>query len=252
MTIQEYFQKNPIIAIAFSGGVDSAWLLHEAVRHGERARAYFVRTPFQPAFELADARETAERLGAELTVIDLDVLAVAEVAANPENRCYFCKKALFTALLERARADGFPLVADGSNASDDADDRPGMAALRELGVVSPLRLCGVTKSEIRALARKAGIAVWDKPSYACLATRIPAGTAITAAGLQRVERGEGRLMEMGFADFRLRLRGENALLQVRQEQMDLAAKQLPAIRRQLAEDFRDILLDGTPRGARES
>jgi len=252
VTIREYFQKNPIIAIAFSGGVDSAWLLHEALRCGEKTRAYFVRTPFQPAFELTDARETAEMLGAELEIIDLDVLELPEVAANPENRCYFCKKALFTALTARAKADGFPLVADGSNASDDAGDRPGMAALRELGVVSPLRECGVTKAEIRTLAKAAGIAVWDKPSYACLATRVPANTPITTEMLQRVERGEKRLMEMGFSDFRLRLRGANALLQVRSEQMERAAEKLPLIRKLLAADFADILLDDAPRAARES
>ena len=252
MTLQEYFLENPSIAVAFSGGVDSAWLLHEAARYAERTAAYFVRTPFQPAFELADARETAEKLGVELKIIELDVLGLPEVAANPENRCYFCKKALFTALKERAQADGFPLIADGSNASDDAGDRPGMVALGELGVVSPLRLCGVTKGEIRARAREAGIAVWDKPSYACLATRIPAGTAIAAEDLQRVERGEETLMAMGFFDFRLRLRGEKALLQVRSEQMETAAEKLADIRRALAADFADILLDPTPRATREN
>jgi len=252
MTIREYFRQHPVIAIAFSGGVDSAWLLHEAVQYAQKTKAYFVRTPFQPGFELADARKTAEMLGAELAIIDFDILAVPEVTANPDNRCYYCKTALFTTLLKQANADGFPLVADGSNASDDADDRPGMRALRELGVVSPLRECGITKAEIRRLAKAAGIPVWDKPSYACLATRIPSGTPITAESLTRVERGESLLMEMGFVDFRLRLRGENALLQVRSEQMALAEQLLPRIREQLASDFGDIILDRVPRAARES
>ena len=153
MTIREFFKENPAAAVAFSGGVDSAWLLHEAVRYAQRTAAYFVRTPFQPDFELEDARETAARLGASLTVVELDILADPAVAANPADRCYYCKKALFTRLLEAAGAGGFPLVLDGSNASDDVGDRPGMRALRELGVRSPLRECGVTKADIRRLAR---------------------------------------------------------------------------------------------------
>ncbi len=251
MTIAEFFQENPAAAVAFSGGVDSAWLLHEAVRLCRNTAAYFVRTPFQPDFELADARDTARRLGAKLTVLEFDVLAVPEAAANPADRCYHCKKALFTLLLDAAARDGFPLVLDGSNASDDASDRPGMRALEELGVRSPLRECGIAKAEIRRLAREAGLPVWDKPSYACLATRVPTGTPITAGALARAARGEAALMAMGFSDFRLRLRGEDALLQVRAEQTDLAKRLLPEINRQLAGDFARVSLDPVPRQSRE-
>ena len=252
MTIQEFFVQHPAAAVAFSGGVDSAWLLHEAVRYAGRTAAYFVCTPFQPDFELLDARDTARRLGAELTVLELDILSVPEVAANPPDRCYHCKRALFTRLLDRAGEDGFPVVLDGSNASDDAGDRPGMRALAELGVRSPLRECGVTKADVRRQAREAGLPVWDKPSYACLATRIPAGTAITAGDLGRIARGEAALMAEGLADFRLRLRGDSALLQVRAEQMALARALLPAFRERMAGEFRDIVLDGTPRQSRET
>ena len=252
MTIQEFFQQNPIAAIAFSGGVDSALLLHEAAKYAERTAAYFVHTPFQPAFELSDAQETAQKIGVPLTVLDFDVLTVPEAAANPPDRCYSCKRALFTLLLDRARADGFSLVLDGSNASDDAEDRPGMRALRELGVRSPLRECGVTKAEIRRLSREAGLPVWDKPSYACLATRVPTGTPITAQALRRVAEGEAALMSLGLTDFRLRLRGGDALLQVRAEQMPLARKLLAAPPAALAENFRAVTLDTTPRPARET
>ena len=251
MTIQEFFQQNPECAVAFSGGVDSAWLLHEAVRYARRVTAYFVKTPFQPAFELRDARETAEMLGAELRVLEFDVLTVPEVAQNPENRCYHCKTALFTRILQAAQADGYTVVLDGSNASDDASDRPGMRALQELQVRSPLRECGITKAEIRREARSAGIPVWDKPSYACLATRVSAGTAITHEMLERAERGESALMDMGFTDFRLRLRGEAALLQVQREQMARAQEMLADINRRLSGDFREITLDSTPRQSRE-
>lgn len=252
MTIAEFFAANPRCAVAFSGGIDSAWLLHEALRYGKKVRAYFVRTPFQPAFELRDAEDTAAALGAELTVLEVDVLAISEVAANPENRCYYCKRALFTALLTRARADGFPLVLDGSNASDDAGDRPGMRALRELGVRSPLRECGITKAQIRAQAKAAGMALWDKPSYACLATRIPTGTPIIREDLRRVEEGEGLLMDLGYSDFRLRLRGDHALLQVRSEDIDRAAAELPELRQKLRYLFPQVVLDGIPRQIRES
>ena len=252
MTIPAFFAAHPDCAVAFSGGIDSAWLLHEALRYGRRIGAYFVRTPFQPAFELRDAEATAAALGAALTVLEVDVLAVPQVAENPENRCYYCKRALFTALLARAEADGFPLVLDGSNASDDAGDRPGMRALRELGVRSPLRECGVTKADIRARARAAGIVLWDKPSYACLATRIPAGTPITREDLQRVETGEALLMDLGYTDFRLRLRGDLALLQVRAEDMDRAAAELSELAQRLRPLFPQVALDSVPRQSRES
>lgn len=252
MTLEEFFTAHPDCAVAFSGGIDSAWLLHEALRHGRRTQAYFVRTPFQPTFELEDARATAAALGAALTVLEADVLALPQVAANPENRCYYCKRFLFTTLLAQAKTDGFPLVLDGSNASDDAGDRPGMAALRELGVRSPLRECGITKSDIRAQARAAGIALWDKPSYACLATRIPAGTAITREDLRRVEAGEGLLFSLGYTDFRLRLRSSHALLQVREEDLERARTELPELQRQLAPLFPQVVLDPVPRPRRES
>lgn len=251
MTLQEFFAENPVCAVAFSGGVDSAVLLSAAAAYGQRTAAYFVQTAFQPGFELEDARETARVLGVELRVLAVNILSVPEAAANPADRCYYCKRALFTRLLEAAGRDGFPLVLDGCNASDDTGDRPGMRALAELGVRSPLRECGIGKAEVRRMAREAGLSVWDKPSYACLATRIPAGTAITAEDLARAERGEAALMALGFSDFRLRLRGENGLLQVREEQLGLARKLLPEIRERLAGDFRGILLDEVPRASRE-
>lgn len=252
MTIEEFFQKTPDAAVAFSGGVDSAWLLHEAVRLCRSTAAYFVQTPFQPDFEREDAEDTARRLGAKLTVLEFNILDVPEAAANPANRCYYCKKALFTLLLKTAVRDGFPAVLDGGNASDDTSDRPGMRALAELGVRSPLRECGVTKAEIRRLAREAGLPVWDKPSYACLATRVPAGTPITAEALDRIARGEAALMALGFSDFRLRLRDGNALLQVREEQTALAEQLLPEIQNQLAKDFARVFLDAVPRQSRET
>ena len=252
MQLQDFFRENPVCAVAFSGGVDSAYLLYAASAYGRRTAAYFVKTPFQPDFELGDAQDVVHRLGIPLTVLEFDILRIPAVAANPQDRCYHCKRALFTRLLEAANADGFPLVLDGCNASDDASDRPGMKALRELGVRSPLRECGITKTDIRRLAREANLPVWDKPSYACLATRVPTGTAITQPDLIRIARGENLLASLGFFDFRLRLRDKNALLQVRVEQIPLARQLLPEIQTALAADFHDIVLDDTPRITRET
>ena len=191
MTLEQFFQENPRCALGFSGGVDSAYLLYAGVKAGADIKPYFIKTAFQPAFELADAQKLAERLGVEVTVLELDALADPRVAANPADRCYFCKQNLFRTLKDRAIADGYPVLLDGTNASDEAGDRPGMRALAELSVRSPLRECGLTKAEIRARSKEAGLFTWDKPAYACLATRVPAGEAITADLLARVEGAGG-------------------------------------------------------------
>ena len=252
MLLWEFFEENPMTAVAFSGGVDSALLLHAAAVYGRRTAAYFVKTPFQPDFELSDAQRVAQMLKVKLTVLEFDILSVPEVAQNPPDRCYYCKYALFRRLLDAAEEDGFPIVLDGCNASDDASDRPGMRALRELGVRSPLRECGIDKAGVRRLARQAGLPVWDKPSYACLATRVPAGTPITPDALDRIARGEAFLISLGLSDFRLRLREDGALLQVRADQTSLAQRLLPEICGKLESDFRQIRLDPVPRASRET
>ena len=142
MTLQEFFKEVPKAAVAFSGGADSAFLLWAAREYGADVRAYYVKTAFQPAFELKDARRLARELQVPMTVIEEDILAVPEAAQNGPKRCYYCKRALFSSLREAARRDGYPVLLDGTNASDDAKDRPGMQALRELQVRSPLRECG--------------------------------------------------------------------------------------------------------------
>ena len=172
-----------------------------------------------------------------------DVLAVEAVRLNPANRCYHCKQAIFTALLAAARARGYDAVMDGTNASDDAGDRPGMRALGELGVLSPLRLCGVTKDEVREYSRRAGLFTWDKPAYACLATRVPSGTPITSDMLASVEGAEGALFEMGFTDFRVRLFHGAARLQLPGGQMARALDRRAELRAALAPWFDTVMLD---------
>lgn len=243
MDLPSFFQQHPKGALALSGGVDSALLAWAAGRWGEGWRAYFVRTAFQPAHELADARALAELCGVPLTVLEVDVLADPQVAANPPRRCYYCKRALFSAIVTAAQRDGLPLVADGTNASDDSGDRPGMAALAELEVRSPLRECGLTKADVRRLSREAKLPTWDKPAYACLATRVPSGTSLTADVLERVEQGETALAELGFRDFRLRLRGDGALLQITERQLPLALEKRGAILERLSPLFPQVHLD---------
>ena len=243
MTLQAFFQANPRAALAFSGGVDSAYLLWAGRHWGCDLTAYYVRTAFQPEFEYEDARRLAEEVGVPLRVVEADILSVPLAAANGPDRCYHCKRALFALLWEAARRDGHTLLLDGTNASDDAGDRPGLRALRELEVRSPLRECGLTKAEIRAQSKKAGLFTWNKPAYACLATRIPTGTAITAGDLERVEAAEGALIALGFTDFRVRLLSGAARIQLPADQWDRASEQREAIRKALSPRFDAVLLD---------
>ena len=243
MTLEQFFQENPRCALGFSGGVDSAYLLYAGVKAGADIRPYFIKTAFQPAFELADARKLAEGLGAEVTVLELDALADPRVAANPADRCYYCKQNLFRTLKDRAIADGYPVLLDGTNASDEAGDRPGMRALAELSVRSPLRECGLTKAEIRARSREAGLFTWDKPAYACLATRVPAGETITAETLARVEGAEDALFRLGYTDFRVRVFHGAARLQLPRGQMERAVREAETIQAALKPYFTPILLD---------
>lgn len=247
MTLDVFFMHDPRAALAFSGGVDSAYLLWAGLRAGAEVRPYFVKTPFQPRFELEDARRLCRELGVELTVVEFDVLSDPEIAANPPDRCYRCKRRLFSLLKARAAADGLSLLLDGTNASDDGGDRPGMRALAELKVRSPLRECGLTKEDIRALSRRAGLFTWDKPSYACLATRVPTGRAITLSDLKKAERGEEALAGLGFVDFRLRLTAEGCKLQVPERQLPLVLERRKDILSALEADHSEIALDLRPR-----
>ncbi|WP_455595432.1 ATP-dependent sacrificial sulfur transferase LarE [Cloacibacillus porcorum] len=244
MELSDFFRENPRAALAFSGGTDSAYLLYEALQCGAEVRPYYVKTPFQPRFELDDALRLTKELGAELTVIEYDILDDGLVAANPADRCYHCKKKLFGLLLrERAANDGLSLIIDGTNASDDAGDRPGMRALGELCIRSPLRECGLTKAEIRARSKEAGLFTWSKPAYACLATRVPTGRPIERELLQRVEGAESELFALGFTDFRVRLFQEAARIQLPAAQMAAALERRGDILAKLKKYFDTILLD---------
>lgn len=250
MTLEAFFKENPKTALAFSGGVDSSYLLYAAVQAGAEVRAYYVKTAFQPEFEYEDAMHLAKQLGVEVTVLRLDALCDPQVAANPANRCYYCKQNIFGSIWRAARADGFSVLLDGTNASDQADDRPGMKALRELKVRSPLREAGLTKAMIREKSRLAGLFTWDKPAYACLATRIPTGEAITEEKLTRTEWAENYLMGLGFSDLRVRLLGSCARVQLPKEQQEAFLDRREEILAVLKTRYSGVLLDMEARDGR--
>lgn len=241
-SLRTFFQAHDKVALAFSGGTDSAYVLYAAGVCNVQVQAYFVKAQFQPEFELEDAREFAKIYGARLTVIPADVLAKPAISANPADRCYHCKQVILSAIAGRAREDGYQVLVDGGNASDDAGDRPGMRAVAQWQVLSPLRLCGITKEQVRSFSKAAGLFTWDKPSYACLATRFPTGMPITAELLVLVEKSENALFAMGFSDFRVRLLNERtAKLQFPANQMETAFAKREEIVQAL--EFTETVLD---------
>ncbi len=243
MDLRDFFRDHPKAALAFSGGVDSSWLLYAGLQWAEDLGVYYVKSVFQPEFERQDALRLAEELGAQVTLLTADPLALPAVAANAADRCYHCKKIIMSTIKARAALDGYPIVIEGTNASDDIGDRPGFRALEEEGVLSPLRLCGLTKAEIRELSRQAGLFTWNKPAYACLATRVPVGEALTREKLAAAEAGERLLFEMGFTDFRIRIPEGRAKLQFIAGQHEEAEARLEEIRQKLGPLFKEIELD---------
>ena len=243
MDLQSFFKEHPKIALGFSGGVDSSYLLYAAAKAEADVKAYFVKSVFQPEFELEDAKEVAAICGMELTILHVDILQEQIVAENPPDRCYHCKQRIFGTILKQAESDGYHTIIDGTNASDQAGDRPGMRALREMEVLSPLRLCGLTKQDVRDLSQEAGLPTWNKPSYACLATRIQTGECITAEALNKVEKAEDAMRSMGFSDLRVRKRGESALVQVLEEQLPEAFARRAEIETALKPYFQIVDID---------
>ena len=242
MTLRDFFKAHPRAALGFSGGADSSYLLWAGRRYGAEVRPYFVDTAFQPRFEREDAERVAALCNTALTVLQPDILSCPEVARNEAGRCYHCKRVIFGEIAKAAREDGFALLIDGTNASDDETDRPGTRALRELSVISPLRECGLRKNEIRELSREAGLFTWDKPAYACLATRIPAGTPVDIETLQRAEQAENELFLLGFRDFRVRILNGCARIQVKKEDWARLCGMRDELKSRL-KGFRGVLLD---------
>ena len=248
--LRQYFTEHNRVVLGFSGGVDSAFLLAAAKEAGAVITPIFMKTPFQPAFELEDARRLAGELGIQLEIIPADPLTHPEIACNDARHCYWCKRLLFSVLRDRAQQLSATLI-DGTNASDPEDDRPGMQALREMGAQSPLRLCGLTKQEIRQLSKEYQLFTWDKPSYACLATRVPTGTPLDPETLQKVEGAEQALSDLGFSDFRVRVFHGAARLQLLPSQWQMSEDLRQKAAQAVGRYFDTVLLDMVPRTPRE-
>ena len=225
--------------VAFSGGVDSTFLLRVAHEElGSRAVAATIRSHSFPRRELDEAAAFCRTEGVRHEIIDSEELEIPGFADNTPDRCYHCKKAVFGKLLDLARACGCAVVAEGSNLDDDGDYRPGRRAIKELGVRSPLREAELTKDDVRALSRKLGLPTWSKPSFACLASRFPYGERITASGLERVERAEQWLLDAfpELTQLRVRSHGDTARIEVPPADIPLLAGRAGEI----AAAFKDI------------
>ncbi len=219
--LKQYIRKLDRVAIAFSGGVDSTFLLkiaHQVL--GERVIAVTAVSELSPGWEAEQARHLARLIGSSQLEIRGDELNIEEFSRNGADRCYYCKQYRFSRILEIAREKGITYVADGSNYDDLQDFRPGRKAARELGILSPLEETGMTKAEIRFFSKEMGLPTWDQPSFACLASRIPYGQEITREKLKRVEAAEDFLRELGFKQLRVRVHGEIARIEVAAEERE--------------------------------
>ena len=222
MLLQEKYQilkdnikKRGSAAIAFSGGVDSTFLVkvaHEVL--GEKMIAITATSSTYPERELKEAIKYAKDMGVKHLIISSEELDIEGFASNPKNRCYYCKKELFSKVKAIAKENNVTYVFDGSNVDDDGDYRPGMVAARELGVISPIKEANLTKEDVRVLSKELGLPTWDKPAFACLSSRFPYGNEITAPKLKMVDEAEQFLLDMGIRQVRVRHHGEIARIEV--------------------------------------
>ncbi len=221
--LKSFISRLQRVVVAFSGGVDSSLVLKAALDAlgPENVLAITVVSPLMPERDQGTAQAVAQSLGARHRIITTDELQVEEIAANPPNRCWHCKKNTFALLTGIARQEGYLAVLDGTNRTDCSDYRPGMAAIRSFDTVySPLLECGLDKQEVRRLARGLGLSNWNLPAQACLASRIPYGVPLTLESLEQVARAEAVLIELGLRNVRVRHHGQIARIEVAPEELD--------------------------------
>lgn len=214
-TLLNYFEKQPSVIVAFSGGVDSALLCTAAFAAlGDRMLALTIHSPVESAESIEIAKAHAAQVGFPHRVIEYNDLDNPLFVANPPDRCYICKKARFEALLEFTKREGLATLVEGTNADDVDDYRPGRKAVLELGIQSPLLDLDFTKKEIRSLLKAMGMPIWDRPSSPCFATRFPYGSPVTPQGLQQIIEGEDFMRDLGFDTVRVRHHGDTVKLEV--------------------------------------
>ena len=237
--------------VAFSGGVDSSLILKLAVqaaaKTGHKVYGIMVHTMLHPMGEVEDARTTAEQIGAEFRVLEIDELKGADILDNPVDRCYRCKKYLFRNLIEEGEKLGVSAMMEGTNEDDLHVYRPGLRAIRELGIHSPLAEAGMTKAEVRKLAGELGISVSNKPSMPCLATRFPYGTRISYEAMRKVDEGEVFVRSLGFYNVRLRIHNDVARIEVDVNEMPRLlehCEQIVAKLKNLGYDYITVDLEG--------